>query len=436
MGLAVACCRFCQMCWPAVTWCFGTTSMSHSGKVGANPLWPFLCASNASDMADPWPVFFNNHVNDVSDAWWPIPNIRINSRLVCELTGPLVGLMYSLRGSPDGRFVAACNRKGGLWVWDSHTNNWMELDGRNTQLVHRLRWAPNCSHIACVSNYPDIRVWNVSERRISSIFHGPGQHVECAEWSRDGSQLASGYWDTNIRLWQLGNNKCTRVLRGHDDTVLCVAWSCDDTQLASGCNDSSVRLWIVSSGECTRIITRRDARVLYEPSRFVVHLRWLGKKDNERVVWQELCKPLLAVDTASQSPPYVVGDASEDSRLVCRSPRSDYTVTVRIGCITVSDTAHYKLCLPIKCYNVNDIAWMKNGKQIAVLTEYGELLLITVCQWCDRVHHLFSSEFKALVFCLMCIRGRISATNRPQLPMYIWLDLFATLVNLMDGHIF
>jgi hypothetical protein len=77
---------------------------------------------------------------------------------------------------------------------------------------------------------------------------------------------------------------------------------------------------------------------------------------------------------------------------------------------------------------------MRHGdNQIVMVNEFTELLLVTVC---PCVHHLFASEFKARVFCLMCIRGRMCAANSPQLPMEIWLDLFGFLADILNGRMY
>jgi WD40 repeat protein len=79
---------------------------------------------------------------------------------------------------------------------------------------------------------------------------------------------------------------------------------------------------------------------------------------------------------------------------------------------------------------VDSVAFHPNGKQVALCSQ--KILCIwTVCEWSDRTHQLFGDKMKRLVFCLMCIK-EISALDKPtasvpQLPMAVWLDIFAFL---------
>jgi WD40 repeat protein len=78
------------------------------------------------------------------------------------------------------------------------------------------------------------------------------------------------------------------------------------------------------------------------------------------------------------------------------------------------------------------VTFHPNGKQVASCSNDDTVRVWTVCEWSDRTHQLFGPEMKRLVFCLMCIKEEIKKdVNRivPQLPMALWLDIFAFLCH-------
>jgi hypothetical protein len=53
-----------------------------------------------------------------------------------------------------------------------------------------------------------------------------------------------------------------------------------------------------------------------------------------------------------------------------------------------------------------------------------------VCEWSDRLHHLFGAGLREKVFVLMCVKARQEAEGvQPQLPMQLWLGIFQPLAE-------
>jgi WD40 repeat protein len=87
--------------------------------------------------------------------------------------------------------------------------------------------------------------------------------------------------------------------------------------------------------------------------------------------------------------------------------------------------------------SVLSVAFHSNGKQVASCSRDKTARIWTVCEWSDRMHHLFGDEMKRLVFRLMCVRDKLeleatttgSGSLVPRLPMELWLEIFQWLAK-------
>jgi WD40 repeat protein len=81
---------------------------------------------------------------------------------------------------------------------------------------------------------------------------------------------------------------------------------------------------------------------------------------------------------------------------------------------------------------VNSVAFHPNGHQIASASLDNTVRIWTVCEWSDRLHHLFGAELRRVVFVLMCVKARQEAERaQPRLPMQIWLHVLQSLISTL-----
>lgn len=88
---------------------------------------------------------------------------------------------------------------------------------------------------------------------------------------------------------------------------------------------------------------------------------------------------------------------------------------------------------------ISCVQFVPNGQ---LMTACGNNLVFTwnLCEWTDRVHHLFHKHLKKRVFLLMCAKQRLErASTRsrglPCIPMTAWLDIFRNIWLLHDSTI-
>jgi WD40 repeat protein len=271
-----------------------------------------------------------------------------------------------------------------------------------------------------------VRLWDMRTRKCVAVLEGHTEEVNSVAFSLDSRLLASSSDDRTVRLWDVVKRQPLGVLQGHTNAVWSVSFSSDGRQLASGSSDRTVRLWSVPEGvpgpvlqhalpvPCVAFSPVVGSNMLASGSRDGIIRLWDVSKINPQLL-RDLHGHFNVIRSVAFSP--------DGSQLVSGS--LDKTVrlsSVASGKLLKTLTGHSQL--------VYSVAFHPNGKQVASCSWDSTVRIWTVCEWSDRTHHLFGKELKRRVFCLMCIKekiGFIRNSNVPQLPMALWLDMFAFL---------
>ncbi|MFO0966584.1 MAG: WD40 repeat domain-containing protein [Gemmataceae bacterium] len=222
---------------------------------------------------------------------------------VGEITGQvrkcegLVGPMYAVSFSPDGRKLAAAGADGAVHVFDSRTGKEQRrLDGGPAR-IWTVCFAPDNRRVLsggfddaihiwdlisgreagklqghtdyvrsvvvsrdgrlALSGGDDrlLRLWNLETRREERVFPGHDHFIWRVDLSRDGKRALSASLDKTIRLWNVETGKTIKTLTGHADTVLSVVFSPDGRRALSGSTDKTLKLWDLDTGECLKTFT-------------------------------------------------------------------------------------------------------------------------------------------------------------------------------------
>ena len=161
-------------------------------------------------------------------------------------------MIWALKFSRDGSFLATGSWDGLVKVWDSATGTLL-WSGRHGAQVNGVAFSPDSRFLATGSSDSTAALWDVeSGTRLQSLSH-PVAVTGCAlDWSPDGTLLVSGDQEGIIRLWELseiGATQCVQTLIGHSTFVDVLAFSPDGRMLASASFDGTVKLWEVVSSQ-------------------------------------------------------------------------------------------------------------------------------------------------------------------------------------------
>ncbi|MEL6328582.1 MAG: protein kinase [Planctomycetota bacterium] len=200
----------------------------------------------------------------------------------------------AVAASPDGRWIAAATRGGGVTLWRAGDGVPIGRWQTGSDRVYRLDFDRSGSRLAAACFDGTVRVWSVPDGgsiHVSDI-GVPAFHTA---WCGDGTiigvgaggafaSLAGGETDPGgptplsaaahsavachapsgriaiaaedgtitILRPESGRFREIRTFAGHDDTIGDLAWSPDGGMLASGGNDAVVRVWDPESGRMLR----------------------------------------------------------------------------------------------------------------------------------------------------------------------------------------
>jgi WD40 repeat protein len=153
---------------------------------------------------------------------------------------PLFGRHPSL--SPDGRRLAYLDATHDVRVVDLADLRQVRTVSTN-RLVFRLRFSPDGRYLAAAGQVTSARVWDLTESNPSSLTFEGEHNVWDAALSADGTTLFTATSDQRLELWDMERRARTAWLEGHANEVWTVAATPDGRFLVSGSKDGTVRLW-------------------------------------------------------------------------------------------------------------------------------------------------------------------------------------------------
>ncbi|UQA55400.1 serine/threonine-protein kinase [Polyangium aurulentum] len=189
--------------------------------------------------------------------------------------------------SPDGRKLAAGERDGAVWVWDTLDEEGRVV-GRHEGPVVRLAFSPDGRRLASTSSDHTLGVWDLAAGGEGRLLRGFRDETFGVSFSPDGALVAAGSGDFTARIFRvegeasvalqgpsartlaavlspagdtlalagdLGDVRLVPmfggdpiVLRGHQGQARAIAFSPDGGLVASAGDDGTVRVWTRDGG--------------------------------------------------------------------------------------------------------------------------------------------------------------------------------------------
>jgi WD40 repeat protein/tRNA A-37 threonylcarbamoyl transferase component Bud32 len=163
----------------------------------------------------------------------------------------LVGLVYCLAYSPDGKRIASShiNDERNVAVWDARTGQEIHLFKDIPSHTHRLRYSPDGRYLLAGCTDGLVRVFDADAFDLVRTLdaHNTAPIYDLA-FSPDGTRFASSVTDGSVHLWETATGAPLMTLRGHTGAAMGVTFSPDGKRIATGGFDNTVRLWDAATG--------------------------------------------------------------------------------------------------------------------------------------------------------------------------------------------
>ncbi|KAL1209191.1 COMPASS-like H3K4 histone methylase component WDR5A [Cardamine amara subsp. amara] len=196
------------------------------------------------------------------------------------------GKIWSLKFSPDGKFLATGGEDGVVKIW--------RITLSDSLFTSFMRQKELMSPQEALVMFPQ-KAFHIEETPFQELYGHTGDVLDLA-WS-DSNLLLSASKDKTVRLWRIGCDQCLHIFH-HTNYVTCVEFNpMNKNNFVSGSIDGKARIWGLSEG---RVVAWTDVRdsisaICYQPNGngFVVgcitgNCRFYQISDNDVIVDEQI----------------------------------------------------------------------------------------------------------------------------------------------------
>jgi WD40 repeat protein len=148
--------------------------------------------------------------------------------------------------SPNGRYLAAGNGCGQVYIWNTETGRQVGHPAPFALTVNLLapRFSPNGAQLAIANtgNSGQVSILNVATDKVATVLSAHTDQVEDIAYSPNGKLLATASIDHTVRIWDAHNGRPLRILY-HPDPVDAVAFGPHSNRVATLDYAGTIRIW-------------------------------------------------------------------------------------------------------------------------------------------------------------------------------------------------
>jgi hypothetical protein len=169
--------------------------------------------------------------------------------------------------SPDGLLVAAGDRFGGLFLWETRSGQeFFALKG-HPKAITAIGWNPTGDNLLTAGEDGSIQIINLNTGKEINRWEAHSGGVLSIDVHPSG-RIASGGRDRCIKIWEI-NGKLARSLGPTLEQITRVAWTFDGQSVVAGDLAGEVRLWSLADSSSLPLpmplATRRPIVALVTP---------------------------------------------------------------------------------------------------------------------------------------------------------------------------
>jgi WD40 repeat protein len=177
----------------------------------------------------------------------------VEANLTDSVFTKVLGTVFSVVFSPDGKLVATGDGDGVIRLWETASGKELLSCKGHSSWVYSLAFSPQGNMLASGSYDHTVRLWDIRTGACLKTLQGHTDWVRSVAFNPQDDVLASGSYDHTVRLWDIRTGECLKTLQGHSHRFFSVAFSPDSEMLATSGDDNTIRLWDVSTGVCLKI---------------------------------------------------------------------------------------------------------------------------------------------------------------------------------------
>jgi WD40 repeat protein len=183
-----------------------------------------------------------------------IPNPKSDDGGELKTLRANAGKVWSVRFSPDGKFIASAHHNGTIKLWNLQ-GQLLKTFERHNSYITRVRFSPDGKTLASASRDKTIKIWTLDGRELKTL-KGHSAGVTGLSFSPDGKTLVSTSDDSSIRLWSIETGQELKKIEGQGYAFWNVSFSPDGKAFVSVSDDAKVEIWNAETLEFDRLIDR------------------------------------------------------------------------------------------------------------------------------------------------------------------------------------